>query len=130
MLKRYVAILLLLIANAIVIGHSMVPHHHHESLTDLAEHHGTSHQHGEEEEQGLGGLLSHIIHQEDGFTVNLDVNKTFAQPFVALVAAICTFSLHTEIPPLILHNPYEEHSSYSSPYYLSASLRGPPAFMA
>ncbi len=131
MLKKYVAILLLLIANAIILGHNLVPHHHHISLDELAEHHGAGqHQHGGEEEQGLGGLLSHIIHQLDSYTVNKDSNEIFNQQFVSLALVSHMLSLHEDTLPLILHKPQLEHLLYSHVYITSVGLRGPPVLMA
>ena len=131
MLKKYTAILMMFTAYAILIGHSIVPHHHHDNEHHLTEHHDTEHHnHDDHEDEGLGNIFSHFIHPDDSFTFTAShsISNTFSKQLFSFVAVLPdNFALDEfHIPPL-LHKPPEEHLICISPHSLSSGLRAPPA---
>jgi len=132
MLKKYTALLLMTVAYAILLGHSIIPHHHHDSVHELTEHHQEHHQHdGEEESNGLSHLFSHFVHSADGFTTTQNnFNISFLQKQLSVVAVLPNnFYLKTFAFPLLKHKPPTEQLIYISPHFLSSGLRAPPAFI-
>lgn len=119
-------------AYAILLGHSIIPHHHHDTEHDLTEHCQTEHQHdGDKEDESLKYVLSHFIHSFDGFTTLNKHNITFSKQLVSIVAVLCgNFSLSSFTIPPLLYKPPAEHLIYISPHSLSSGLRAPPAFIA
>lgn len=61
MLKKYIAISLLFFSTFMLVGHSVIPHHHHDAkdLTHQHEHHDSD---GDNEHKGWGHLFSHLNH--------------------------------------------------------------------
>ena len=130
MFKKQAAIILLTIAYALLLGHNIIPHHHHYSEHDLAEHHQTHHQHqGNEHDNDLGHLFTHSIHPDDDFTLssNQYIGKLFSIKLISVVAVLSNkFSFKDfDIPPL-LFNPSAEQVIYILPHSLACALRGPP----
>ncbi len=130
MFKQKAAFILLTIAYALLLGHSIIPHHHYSNARDLAEHNQSDHQHhGEEHDNNLGHLFTHSIHPDDDFTVssNHKIGKLLSIKLISVVAVISTeFSFKDfDIPPL-LFNPYAEQVKYLSPHAIAYGLRGPP----
>lgn len=120
------------VAYAILLGHSIIPHHHHDSELELTEHHQTDHHYnegeGSEEGEGLRHILSHFIHSADAFTF---VNTLKISSMFYSVIAILPYNFSFDgllIPPL-LYKPPAEHFIYNSPHSLSSGLRAPPAFI-
>jgi hypothetical protein len=133
MLKKRATILFLTLAYAILLGHNIIPHHHHDTEHDLTEHHQTSHNHdSEKDSEDLSHILSHFIHSSDGFTftVNHNISNTLSQQLFLLFAVLPdNFSVDEFIIPPLLHKPPAEHFIYISPHSLSSGLRAPPAFI-
>ncbi|HKR05162.1 MAG TPA: hypothetical protein VJY62_11065 [Bacteroidia bacterium] len=138
MLKKYTALLFLFIAYAILLGHSIIPHHHHDNHHDLAEHHASNHHHtsshhaGDGDSEDLSHLFSHFVHPADGFTIttNQSISNTFSKQLVLLVAILPADFLLTpcDIPPLF-DRPPSEHLNYSFSNTCTFGLRAPPAFI-
>jgi hypothetical protein len=142
MRKRYASVLFLCIASLVMMGHSVLPHHHHhtihgESVThhshdhghgDLPDHHGADHDH----EGGAGHPISHADHSEYPYTLSSG-QKVFEalsweasvalQPQSLLIAALD--SEHLQVKPLFKSLPTHE-----SPHALASGLRAPPIFIA
>lgn len=129
MLKKRTAILFLTLAYAILLGHNMIPHHHHDSIEELTEHHNSDHHDHDTDDNLLGHLLSHIIHSADCFTfpANHNITNTFSKQQLSFVAVLPdNFSLDEfPIPPLP-DKPPTEHLLYISPHALPSGLRAPP----
>jgi hypothetical protein len=125
--------LLMFIAYAILLGHDMIPHHHHDNEQELAEHHQTDHHHNDNEDsEDLSHILSHFIHSSDGFTftVNHNISNTFTKQLVSLIAIMPdNFYQNRFLTPLFLYKPPAVNYIYVSPHSLSSGLRAPPAFI-
>lgn len=131
MLKKYTAIIFMTVSYAILLGHSIIPHHHHHDPKELTEHHDTDHQHdGSHQDEGLNNLFSHFLHSADPFTATASptiTNIFFKQQlsFIAVLSENFSFSeLH--LSPLI-HKPPAEDPIFISTHSLSSGLRAPPA---
>ncbi len=134
MLKKYTAILMMFTAYAILLGHNIIPHHHHDHDEHLTGQHNTHHNHDDgEDNDGLNHMFSHFTHAADGFsfTPNHNISNTFSKLQLSLVAVLPdNFALSNfDIPPL-LGSPPAEHLIYISPHSHSSGLRAPPAFIA
>ena len=133
MLKKYTAILMMTIAYAILLGHSIIPHHHHDSKHDLIDHQYTDHDHhNDADSEDLSHLFAHFAHSADGFifTTAHSITNTFCKQQLS-GAALLPDNFHIDkflIPPL-LHKPPAEHLIYISPHSHSKGLRAPPAFI-
>lgn len=116
-------------AYAILLGHNIIPHHHHTNEHDLAEHHQTHHNHdGDEESRDLGHLFSHFIHSTDGFIFTGAHSIAFSKLQLLFVALLPdNFSLNEFLIPPLLHKQPAEHLVYISPYSHLSGLRAPPA---
>ncbi len=135
MLKKYTAILLMFTAYAILLGHSVIPHHHHDTDHDLTEqHHQTEHHHDDDaDSEDLSHLFFHFPHSADGFTCITahNFNNTFSKRLLSFVVVLPdNFLFHKFIIPPLLYKPPAEHLIYISPHSLSLGLRAPPAFIA
>lgn len=134
MFKRFVSILTLCSALAIMLGHNFVGHYHHVELNEIAQHYNNGHHHAndnddQDKSDDWGQLFSGIQHGTEGstflpsrsFTDNFSKqvpqptalhlsNFTFQQP---------TISVEQNAPPYVV-------SDYSSQNLFSYGLRGPP----
>ncbi len=129
MLRKNLAIVFFVIAQVVILGHSIVSHHHHENFT--------VHSHQDHDKNGgcvdLGTLFSGIQHAGEQITFTNDradivVAKELSQPFSAVIfdyqypiEYIVAYQQHT-FPP-------DRHTIYQSPHYGAYSLRGPPSFI-
>ncbi|MDZ4844761.1 MAG: hypothetical protein SH857_04340 [Chitinophagales bacterium] len=133
MLKKYTALLFFTIAYALILGHNIIPHHHHDSNHDLAEHQQLHQEHDDNHEDGLNHLFAHFVHSGDAFTftTNHNINNVFSkQLFLMAVALSDNFSLDRfSVLPLVF-SPPEKQVIYISPHSLASGLRAPPAFIA
>jgi hypothetical protein len=127
MFKKYISLSLAMVAYAILMGHSIIPHHHHDDLQDLKEHHQTNHHHDENEDnKDLSHIFSHFIHSADGFT--LIIKHSNSKVFIPLVAVLPNnFSVdEILIPPLL----YESRTEFLDCLFSIActfGLRAPPS---
>lgn len=115
-------------AYAILLGHNIIPHHHHSTEHELAEHHHTHHSHdGDEEGKDLSHLFSHFIHSAEGFIFTSSNNITLSKLQLLLVAVLPdNFSLDEFLIPPLLLKQSEEHHVYISPHSHPSGLRAPP----
>ncbi|MBP6334667.1 MAG: hypothetical protein KA444_04270 [Bacteroidia bacterium] len=130
MLKRYAPIFLLTLAYAILLGHNIVPHHHHDSKHELTEHHHSHHQHGEDEGMDLSDLFSHFVHSSDDFmfTAGHSFSNNVSNQMLSFDFILPDEILFTAIfVPLFRHKPPAELPIYYSPHSHSCGLRAPPS---
>jgi len=128
MLKKYVAILLLTFATAILLGHNIVPHHHHHLDHEIAHHHHGHDNHEDEGSNDLGDLFSNVLHDSGSIISHNEITPTFAKKLISVVA-ILPDNLPTvsfTITPLIGKPPAQSHL-YTASYSHATGLRGPPA---
>lgn len=134
MFKKYTAILFLTVAYAILLGHNIVPHHHHETLSEAELHHlyeHTTHHHGNGEAEGHehSPHLVHIDFSED-FRTSASTTIDFPKQIISLFNfSPLTFSIISEANfCLASQHPENTFFIYSSPSSLAWGLRGPPVF--
>lgn len=140
MLKKYGSILMMFIALAIMLGHNLIPHQHHDFEHYTVEHHddhhhSKDHHHGDEgdgnsenEESDFGHLFSNFPHGESGisFLSNHFTNILSKQlsPSTATLAEIFVFQNSIEF---VRQNSPPYNSQYSDlQYLLPCGLRAPP----
>jgi len=136
MLKRHSAFLLMFTAYAILLGHSIVPHHHHHDSAELNRHHDHDHEHNHDDAEKSGGLnhlFSHFLHASDEITFRdpLIFNTNFSTQLLSFVAVLpenLSFIFYT-LPPLEYKPPAEEYI-FKADFKLSFGLRAPPSFLA
>jgi hypothetical protein len=151
MLKKCTSFLFMAVSYAILLGHSIVPHHHHDPEHkiightqdhhhaagkdhDGSHHHGASHQHGDNgASEGLGHLFSHFIHPSDGITSSTGQSNTFSfskQTVTAVVLMPLDIMPDAcEVPPLF-DRPPAFHRILQFSFDGAFGLRAPPAFTA
>jgi hypothetical protein len=149
MVKRYASALFLCIASLVMLGHSVLPHHHHGSSEVFANHHGHDHGHDDglpdqhhdgdhgkgyahDHDGGDSHPISHADHSEYPYTLSSG-QKVFEalsweasvalQPQSLLIAAVD--NEHLQAKPLFKSLPIHE-----SPHALASGLRAPPIFIA
>lgn len=130
MLKKKTALLFLTLAYAILLGHNIIPHHHHDNPKKLSENHETDHHDHDTDNDGLSHLLSHLIHSAAGYTFPATHNITntfFKQQFSFVAVLPDNYSLDEFLIPPLLHKPPAEHLIYISPHSHPSGLRAPPA---
>ncbi len=136
MLKKRTAILFLTLAYAILLGHNIIPHHHHDhdhhaTKHHDTDHHDTDHHHDDDaDNDGLNHLFAHFTHAADGFSflTNHNITNTFFKQQLSLVAVLPdNFSLDDFLIPPLLDKPPAEHLVYISPHSHPSGLRAPPA---
>lgn len=135
MLKKYTAILLMTVAYAILLGHNVIPHHHHDHHDhDVPEHNHHDQHHGDDtNREDLNHLFSHFTHSADGFnfTTSHNISNIFSKQQLSVVAVLPdNFLISKFIIPPLLYKPPAELLIYISPHSLSLGLRGPPAFIS
>ncbi|EEI93597.1 hypothetical protein ACR78F_07395 [Sphingobacterium spiritivorum] len=131
MLRKYSAILFLIVAQIVILGHGIVSHHHHTDIVNDGHHKDNDNHHKNSKETPLEIAFSGFMHtgEHAAFTtadatkivVSKDAEKSIkALPadFKAPVAYIVIYQRHT-FPP-------DRHTVYQSPLYGAYSLRGPP----
>ena len=133
MLRKYSAILFLIVAQIVILGHGFVSHHHHVDLANDV-HTNSNNHHKNSKETALELAFSGFMHAGENvsFTNSSetriviskdDVKSIKALPigFIAPVEYIVVYQKHT-FPP-------DRHRIYQSPFYGAYSLRGPPSFI-
>lgn len=128
MFKKYAIIFLMAIAYGILLGHSIIPHHHHDNSREIAEHHQTNHGDGVSD---ISHLFSHFIHYGDGFistTTNITSDQFFKISYSIIALPPDLFSMEDcSIPAFIFYPPPDV--VYIFRYSFPAGLRAPPAFV-
>ncbi len=139
MLKRYTSILFLCLANLVMLGHSVVPHHHHKAEGvvghdhgDHADHHVDFHHdddhgsdQGEESDHELP--FSHFAHSTLAYVAGHDCG---ACQQVLGGTGLLTHGLLVPDPTIqhLPDKPPTEPPIYNSPHSLCSGLRAPPSF--
>lgn len=137
MIRKYIAVFMLLLAQVILLGHSVIPHHHHHThpAGDTTHQHGshphqdlpqTGHDHGE---QDLGGLFSYLLHADEVFfAATTRINSPEPHEgllFIAILNTEVFRIMDAHSPPLMPPRdfvPVEDSDGKFSP----AGLRAPP----
>lgn len=134
--------MLLLFAQVVILGHSVIPHHHHTDSSTQHHHHTDSsaqhhhHQDNEEpsEDNSLQLIFSSLIHSGEHLTFTQSENVKVVitkKAFLSLDALPGEFPI---IPDYVVRHqkhtfPPNNQIIYQSPLDGSSSLRGPPAFI-
>ncbi|PZR12180.1 MAG: hypothetical protein DI539_20240 [Flavobacterium psychrophilum] len=112
-----------LITSIILLGHSLVPHHHADQHAP-----GHHHEHHKHEHKGISDLFSHHCHSADCFTSiqKHEVSKTVYQQLPATIQQQSQFialqAYHKPVKQL-----YDCKYIYISPHLVSLDFRGPPS---
>lgn len=129
MFKKYIAILFVSLACAILFVHNITPHYHHDEVADpclLGE------SHLDETCNTVNHLFSHLLHLDSEFYFT-NSNESSNYPSLNLILA--TIGNSIEIPidlPLLLssiHWKREKPIIRSSIHALSKGMRAPPAIL-
>ena len=139
MLKRFVPILMLYSALAILLGHNFIPHQHQDFEQDNHSHHHNDGHHHDNETQGESNeegekndwthLFSNLQHGTQGITF-LTSNgpaDNFSKQIPTLTPLqTLTFVFQQVITEVRQNAPPHIGDSYNSLNYLPSGLRGPP----
>lgn len=121
-------LLVLCSAYIVLLGHSIIPHHHHDSEADLAAHHTTEHQH-DHDQTSLPNLLGHFLHSEAIFTstVTYQLHPSLVKLFPVVVFDLSKMLTISELQnfPYTIDLPPEFNITCLD-YRKSYGLRGPP----
>ncbi len=134
MLRKYSAILFLLVAQLVILGHGIVSHHHHADIANDGHQNGKNSHHNNSKETPLELAFLGFIHAGEhvSFTNSSetriviskdDVKSIKALPidFIPPVEYIVVYQKHT-FPP-------DGHFIYLPPLLGAYTLRGPPSFI-
>ncbi|HRG69587.1 MAG TPA: hypothetical protein PLS73_12125 [Saprospiraceae bacterium] len=130
MFKKRLAIFFLTLANVVLIGHDLIPHHHHDSLEELLAHH---HSEQDQTEHGLSHWLSHLMHSSDGlaFSANHSIGSSFSKQQHSIPALLPEMNwINLLRIPDSIQKPPEATRLVSSLQCLPSGLRGPPALFS
>lgn len=112
-----------LITSIILLGHTLVPHHH-------TEEHQPGHSHSHQYKiRGLKDFFSQHCHSSDCFTraEKHEIGKTVGQHAPAIAT-----SIYYNAGPVTLHRPvqraYKCTYTYTSPHLVNLDFRGPPHY--
>lgn len=101
---RNTAILFLALAYVILLGHSFIPHHHHNHDTNT--HHEASHHEHDAGTEGLNHIFAHFTHESDGlfFTANHNISSAFSKNQISFPVVISDNSSveYLHLPALLL----------------------------
>ena len=133
-MRKHLGLFFLLLAYVILLGHSIIPHHHHESHSEALTHHDIEHVHDDGHgSTDIGHLLSHLMHADEDFT--RVIHKVGSQVFnrsTVIIATIVTdafcFSLFPDTTFQL--KPPDTEVNLSSIYQETSALRGPPSFLS
>jgi hypothetical protein len=145
MSKKHFAIMMISIAYAMLLGHSVVPHIHnehadhrsHASISDHSDdhhHHGNEHTHHEDNDEGkgiLGDIFSHLTHADDSY-ISCNTTSTVNISFKCVLDFPDVYSIPTLIADFnvaVFHKPPDKAKPYQSPHLVAKSLRGPPSII-
>lgn len=133
MLRKNLAIILLLFAQVIVLGHGLVSHHHH---TDLASHHHhdqvINDHHSDQNPLELAFTEFNHVGEHILFT-NPDASKTILTKQVLQESDVllCCLAFQVDyMKSFKKHSfPPDSYNIYQSPLSGAYTLRGPPSFI-
>ena len=141
MLKKYAAMLLILIAFGIQFAHSIIPHHNHfdgaAHATEHLEHyhghdHHEHHHHGHHPEsdsgEDLSDIFSHYLHVNASFTFQGGEDQAHVP---ATLMTICQYIVvAADTTDVRLHYHPNDDRLIASPSARSIGLRAPPVFFS
>lgn len=133
MLKKSVSILMLFSALAVMLGHNLIPHHHHDfEHNELAHHQNDGNHHDndtEDESDGWGHFFSHLQHGSDGQTYLTSHSSTnnFSKKISHFTAVCLSKYVLEQVIVEIRQNAPPYNADYSnSQNFLPSGLRAPP----
>jgi hypothetical protein len=142
MLKKFVSILVLFSALALMLGHNFVGHYHHDfEHSEVAHHHNDGHHRDNQvednndsgnESDNWGHLFSGIQHSSDGLTFLTSHNSTenFSKQIPQFIATqVSNFVLNQLIVEVRQNAPPYISAYYNSQNILPLGLRAPPFFI-
>lgn len=125
------------IAYAILLGHSIIPHHHHNSVQEAELHHfhEPATQHYNSGEASGQGHSPHLVHDSDfGKELRTSSKSTidFSKQLISLFNFyFFTFSLTADANSCLQSQPPDkDFLIYFSPHSHASGLRAPPAFIS
>lgn len=134
MFKRKIAILFLLIAQVVLLGHAVVAHHHHLLTATEDHHHDQDHEQDESEKGFLDIVFSGFIHSGEQVTYTHSDNTEVS--FVKQASNPCAVLISSSPVPFQYSITFikqvfspERLITYNSLYPNPHSLRGPPSFI-
>ena len=131
MLKsKYISLFLFLVF-IVLQAHNLLPHHHHEHIEGIKKHHHDKQGHSHEDENDVLDLFHHVTHANTALEVihpsilEHSIKKAATQiPFIS--EEFFLFKRPKIPPDRVL--PAQHIITYTSAYFSSFHLRGPPAF--
>jgi hypothetical protein len=135
-LKKYLSILLVLLAYSVVLVHNCLPHHHHIAAESHSQETDNDHHDDDDDEHGLlNHAFAHFQHDQGAEMTKMslernDINKQpdFVKKFIPFIT---TFLLKVDYEKRPVFLP-PRHSLFLYSHYSSTAdpRRGPPAFTA
>ncbi len=141
MVKKYFSISVLFIALAILLGHNVFPHHHHNHHCDVdsfetEHHHSTNHSHGDdhhgEEGFNFGHFFAHFEHNDSEISLLNSLHKDdFLSKQLLHPLAILPNSPLDWCDKILVSQkiPLYYFDFFSHQYFSPTSLRAPPSFI-
>lgn len=133
MLRRYFAILFLIVAQILILGHSIVSHHHHLDIANDGDHQGNNNQHKDSNETPLEITFSGFIHagEQISFT-NSSETRIISKDAVKSIKAL-PIHFNTPVEYIVVYQkhtfPPDRHIIYVPMLPGAYTLRGPPSFI-
>jgi len=137
-IKKFTSILMLFSALAMMLGHNLIPHQHHDhDGVNLEHHHSDGEKHNDHENQSedfdFGHLFSHFQHKEKdvSFLSNNNSHNTFSKQLLLFPAVLSDTYNFQHISPFVQHytQPLYKTVYFNSLYHLPSGLRAPPSFI-
>lgn len=117
-----------------MLGHNVVPHHHHD-VEHHSEHHHSDNHHdhdSEDEESDFGHPFSSLQHSDNGITFlnSHNFSNTLSKQLFSLIALLPQSVTFQNITVLVRqHSPPYKFVYRSSQYLFPTGLRAPPTFL-
>lgn len=130
--KKLLLSIMMISTYGLILGHSIVPHHHHDEVSEVThhEHHDHEHENDADEHEGLPEFFSHFIHSlytpTEIYTSQQILNENIVKKETyKFLIAFCYWAFLEDIPNS--HHPPNKVETYPLQSYLqSLSLRAPP----
>ena len=123
-------------ALAVLLGHNMVPHHHHDiEHSEISHHHNGGHQHdndSQDESEDWGHFFSGLRHGAEGLTFL--ASHSFTNGFSKLIPQFTALHVSHFVFQHVIVDVQQNAPPYISDYhnsqnYLPSGLRAPPIFI-
>lgn len=127
--KAFISIILLFTFSFVLV-HNMIPHHHHDEVSEIGHHHHHDKQDHQDTDDGLFDLFSHFSHcttAEFSSTHFYDFQKTQIAKQLIKSAGFVFRQLEIPLKPAPYH--YTSLVVMRS-YYSTQFLRGPPVLVS